>query len=131
MTAAAFLAWQQAQPSKDKPAARSKPQIKLKAKANEPNANEKRLLQWLRKKHPKCKFLYEMLTLRLPSGTNYTPDFVVMQGSTIVAIYEAKDAYIGKSGRDSKAKFKESRAVHPQWRFVFAQWNGETYVTAE
>jgi hypothetical protein len=110
----------------------TKAQIRL-AKAREMNANEKRLLAVLEKRHEGCTIRYESMSFRLPSGTLYTPDFIVLRQQTVMAIYEAKDSYLNKSSDASKAKFKEARAAFPEFRWVFAQWNKATgkYLEAE
>ena len=111
----------------------AKAQIRL-AKARAMNANEKRLLAVLEKRHVGCTIRYEPMSFRLPSGTLYTPDFVVTnKEGTVLAIYEAKDSYLNKSSDASKAKFKEARAAFPEFRWVFAQWNKATgkYLEAE
>jgi hypothetical protein len=110
----------------------TKAQIRL-AKARAMNANEKRLKAVLEKRHEGCTIRYEAMSFRLPSGTLYTPDFIVLRQHAIMVIYEAKDSYLNKSSDASKAKFKEARATFPEFRWVFAQWNKATgkYLEAE
>jgi len=63
---------------------------------------------------------HEPFTLNLPSGTRYTPDVVVWDGGTLVAIYEVKDEFI-HDRRGSLEKFKAARHAFPHLRFIFVQ----------
>jgi hypothetical protein len=69
---------------------------------------------------PGCDIRYEPITLRLPSGTRYTPDVVVFDGAVIVAMCEVKGAHI--HNQRSIHAFKESMAAFPSIRFHFCQW---------
>lgn len=114
-----------------KPAA--KPQIRL-PKKREPNKTEAEWMDRLRRTncdHPGFTVLYEPFTLRLPSGTRYTPDVVTIQGRVegyeiapipmgcICTIYEIKGARVHNPA--SIRAFKEARAAFPFWIFRFAQ----------
>ena len=63
---------------------------------------------------------HEPFTLHLPSGTKYTPDVVVWDGGSIVAIYEVKDEFI-HDRRGSLEKFKAARHAFSHLRFIFVQ----------
>ena len=66
-----------------------------------------------------CTWLYEAITLRLRSGTIYTPDWTVWRGQTLVLCIEVKGAHIKRDA--SKEKFKQAIADFPHLRFEFAQ----------
>jgi|GEM_PF-6767980 len=70
---------------------------------------------------------YEPLTLRLPSGTRYTPDYCACIGTEFYC-FEVKGAHIHNAA--SLRAFKEARAAFPHWRFVFAQWKGGEWLLA-
>jgi hypothetical protein len=64
--------------------------------------------------------LYEALTLRLPGGSRYTPDWVVMSDGGTVELHEVKGSYrFGSHGRAATA-FREAVAAFPCFAFVWA-----------
>jgi hypothetical protein len=67
---------------------------------------------------------YEPFTVRLPSGTRYTPDVVVFNKKTgaVVRVFEVKGKHI--HSKSSLEKFKAAVAAFPFWRFGFAQLRG-------
>jgi hypothetical protein len=120
----------------------NKPQIRL-PKERRPNKTEAEWMDRLRRTncdHPGFTVLYEPFTLRLPSGTKYTPDVVTVQGRVtgfeiapvplgyVCTIYEVKGAHIHNSA--SIRAFKEARAAFPFWTFVFCQKTKEGWATA-
>ena len=66
------------------------------------------------------KGLYEAVTLRLPGGSRYTPDWVVMCDGGAVELHEVKGSYrFGSHGRAVTA-FREAVAAFPCFAFVWA-----------
>lgn len=66
------------------------------------------------------KGLYEAVTLRLPGGSRYTPDWVVIGEGGKVELHEVKGAYrFGSHGRAVTA-FREAVATFPCFVFVWA-----------
>ena len=66
------------------------------------------------------KGLYEALTLRLPGGSRYTPDWVVIGEGGAVELHEVKGSYrFGSHGRAVTA-FREAMAAFPCFAFVWA-----------
>ena len=66
------------------------------------------------------KGLYEAVTLRLPGGSRYTPDWVVMGEGGAVELHEVKGSYrFGSHGRAATA-FREAVAAFPCFAFVWA-----------
>lgn len=64
--------------------------------------------------------LYEAVTLRLPGGSRYTPDWVVIGEGGKVELHEVKGAYrFGSHGRAATA-FREAVAAFPCFVFVWA-----------
>lgn len=69
--------------------------------------------------------LYEAITLRLPGGSRYTPDWVKFSvcpdsGSPVVELHEVKGSYrFGSQGRALTA-FREAVAAFPVFTFVWA-----------
>ena len=64
--------------------------------------------------------LYEALTLRLPGGSRYTPDWVVIGEGGAVELHEVKGSYrFGSHGRAATA-FREAVAAFPCFAFVWA-----------
>lgn len=108
-----------------------KPQIRLPKLGDEMNKTEaawKQLLdrEW---KTDSVTVFYEPFTLRLPSGTRYTPDFVVVDDSgRVLEIWEVKGGHIHNDA--SLRAFKEARAAFPFWSFRFAQKRGTEWTTA-
>ena len=64
--------------------------------------------------------LYEAVTLRLPGGSRYTPDWVVIGEGGAVELHEVKGSYrFGSHGRAATA-FREAVAAFPCFAFVWA-----------
>jgi hypothetical protein len=105
------------------------PQIRV-PKLRLPNKTEASWMARLKVLHAEagCTVLYEPFTLRLPSGTRYTPDAVVLSGSAIVEVWEVKGAYLHSAA--SLRAWKEARAAFPFWRFGFAQLRGTEWTVA-
>ena len=62
---------------------------------------------------------FEAVSLYLPGGGRYTPDFMTVDGGT-VTFHEVKGSYrLGSQGRALTA-FQEAAAAFPMWRFVWA-----------
>jgi hypothetical protein len=100
--------------------AESKPQIRL-PKPQKMNKTEGEWLRSVQARYPHALVAYEPFTLRLPSGTRYTPDVVVIDRVTgrVHEIYEVKGAHIHNPR--SVHAFKEACAAFPFWTFIFAQ----------
>ena len=66
------------------------------------------------------KGIYEALTLRLPGGSRYTPDWVLIGAVGAVELHEVKGSYrFGSHGRAATA-FREAVAAFPCVAFVWA-----------
>ena len=66
------------------------------------------------------KGLYEAVTLRLPGGSRYTPDWVVVGVGGAVELHEVKGSYrFGSHGRAVTA-FREAVAAFTCFAFVWA-----------
>ncbi|MEZ0277113.1 MAG: hypothetical protein ACAH88_19540 [Roseimicrobium sp.] len=115
--------------SSARPRANAAPQIRV-PKLRQPNKTEAAWMARLKVLHPNadCTVLYEPFTLRLPSGTRYTPDAVVLCGSAIVEVWEVKGAYLHNAA--FLRAWKEARAAFPFWRFGFAQLRGTEWTVA-
>lgn len=62
---------------------------------------------------------FEAVSLRLPGGGRYTPDFMTVDDG-VVTFHEVKGSYrLGSQGRALTA-FQEAAAAFPMWRFVWA-----------
>ncbi len=69
---------------------------------------------------------FEAVTLRLPGGGRYTPDFMTIDGG-VVTFHEVKGSYrLGSQGRSFTA-FHDAAAYYPMWRFVWAKWDGREW----
>ena len=69
---------------------------------------------------------FEAVSLRLPGGGRYTPDFMTVDDG-VVTFHEVKGSYrLGSQGRAYTA-FHEAAAYYPMWRFVWAHWTGKTW----
>ena len=65
------------------------------------------------------KGLYEALTLKLPGGSRYTPDWVTLDADA-VTLHEVKGSYrFGSQGRALTA-FRECAVAFPCFAFVWA-----------
>ena len=65
------------------------------------------------------QIVYEGLTLHLPGGSRYTPDFVVFdtcEGFSVI-LYEVKGSYRLNSEGRAYTAFREARAAFPAFRF--------------
>ena len=69
---------------------------------------------------------FEAVTLRLPGGGRYTPDFMTVDDG-VVTFHEVKGSYrLGSQGRAFTA-FHDAAAYYPMWRFVWAKWTGRAW----
>lgn len=117
-----------APPEKD---GKSKPQIRL-PKSRRMNKTEEAWMEQLKRSHHPSinEIMYEPVTLRLPSGTKYTPDFMVYSRTTFkTTFYEVKGPHIHNSA--SIRAFKEARSAFPFWTFIFAQKLKTGWATTE
>lgn len=65
---------------------------------------------------------FEAITLILPGGSRYTPDFLTIEDG-IVTLTEVKGSYrLGSQGRAITA-FREAASYYPFFRFVWAEEN--------
>jgi hypothetical protein len=97
----------------------AKPQIRL-PKRRQPNKTETAWWEQLKRRHhpATASIFYEPISLNLPSGTRYTPDFMVLTHEETI-FWEVKGAHI--HNQRSIHAFKEARSAFPFWRFGFAQ----------
>jgi hypothetical protein len=106
----------------DAPPSTAKPQIRI-PKRREPNKTEAEFGRTLKSTIPDARIMYEPFTLRLPSGTRYTPDFILVRptvgGSFVMLAYEVKGPHIHNPA--SIRAFKEAKSAFPWIVFVFAQ----------
>jgi len=113
-----------------------KPQIRL-PKNTGANKTEAEWMRICETRHEaQAAILYEPWSLRLPSGSKYTPDVVVVDLSPVgcgyrITCYEVKGPHIHQSGGRSILAFKEARAAYPWMTFVFAQKRNTGWVTSE
>jgi hypothetical protein len=98
--------------------AESRPQIRL-PKLSKMNKLEAEYERILRIEFPDENVQYEPLTFRLPSGTNYCPDFVVWNRKQILVVVECKGPYIHSAA--ALRAFKEARSAFSWLSFRFAQ----------
>lgn len=84
--------------------------------SSSPNKTEERFNRELL--HGRGK--YEAMTLRLPSGVKYTPDFVFEDGGR-VCLAEVKGGYRLPTHGRSVMAFKIACSEFPMFRFVFAE----------
>ena len=69
---------------------------------------------------------FEPVSLRLPGGGRYTPDFMTIDDGQ-VTFHEVKGSYrLGSQGRAFTA-FHDAAAYYPMWRFVWAKWTGKAW----
>lgn len=61
------------------------------------------------------------LTLHLPGGVNYTPDFVAWTGEVypLVIVFEVKGNLKMKNARDSRTRFKIAAGLYPCFMWVW------------
>lgn len=80
--------------------------------------------------------VYEAITLRLPGGSRYTPDWMTVEHvgfdfegvkQSVVTFHEVKGSYRFPSEGRSRLAFNVARVQFPQFRFVWAKKcrNGE------
>ena len=91
-------------------------QVAIRTKRREPNKTEaeynRRYLGGLGK--------YEAVSLRLPGGSRYTPDWQSIGADGRVTFHEVKGSYrFGSQGRAATA-FRECVAAFPEFNFVWA-----------
>jgi len=64
--------------------------------------------------------VYEAITLRLPGGSRYTPDWMwVDPESGLIHLYEVKGSYRFPSEGRALTAFREARAAFPCFRFAW------------
>ena len=69
---------------------------------------------------------FEPVTLHLPGGGRYTPDFMTVDDG-VCTFHEVKGSYrLGSQGRAFTA-FHEAAAYYPMWRVVWAHWTGKKW----
>lgn len=74
---------------------------------------------------------FEAITLRLPGGSRYTPDFSVWHERALLLLVETKGAYRLSSAGRSHTAFKEAIAAFPHFKFRFAQKSKDGWKTME
>ncbi len=94
-----------------------------------PNGTEARwlrdhCLQW-----GDAAFRYETWSVRLPSGTWYTPDWTVWSGALLIACVEVKGPKEFASHARAVHAFKEAIAAYPDITWIWSQWKDETWNT--
>lgn len=112
------------------PKGKPKAQIRL-PKLVGPNQTELALQRHLRQTEFKGDYYvwkYEALSIRLPAGTLYTPDWCVWLGDRLVAAIEVKGPHIHRGA--SLEKFKAAIADNPHIRFRFFQLRDKTWTEA-
>ncbi len=95
--------------------------VAIRVKKREPNKTEaeynRRQLGGLGK--------YEAVSLRLPGGSRYTPDWATVGEGGRITLHEVKGAYkFGSHGRAATA-FRECVAAFPEFSFVWAVRNAD------
>ncbi len=106
----------------------AKPQIRLPRPVSM-NKTEAAYGEILKREFPGARLLFEPITFHLPSGTRYTPDWIVAGDERIILVVECKGAHIHSAA--SLRAFKEARSAFPFWRFRFAQKTKEGWAVAE
>jgi len=71
--------------------------------------------------------MYEAVTLRLPGGSRYTPDWLSVCPLGFVHLHEVKGSYRFASHGRALTAWKEARAAFPCFRFHWAVWNGREW----
>ena len=100
-----------------------KPKIRMPAPVKMTKA-EAQYLQLLEREFPECEIRFEEMTLKLPHGTRYTPDFSIWAGPTLELLVEVKGSYRLHSAEGSHEKFKSAVAHFKRFPFRFAQKQG-------
>jgi len=77
---------------------------------------------------PEYRHGYEEITLRLRSGTRYSPDWVVYAGNRIVLFVEVKGSHRLGSAGASHEKFKSAVVDYPQFHFRYAKKDGDGWI---
>jgi len=70
---------------------------------------------------------YEAITLRLPGGSRYTPDWMSVCPLGFVHLHEVKGAYRHPSQGRALTAWREARAAFPCFRFHWAVWSGREW----
>jgi len=101
--------------------AKDGPKVAIRVKRREPNKTEaeynRRYLGGAGK--------YEAVSLRLPGGSRYTPDWQSVGADGRVTFHEVKGSYrFGSQGRAATA-FRECVAAFPEFDFVWAVRNSD------
>ncbi len=65
--------------------------------------------------------LYEAITIILPGGSRYSPDWLVTRGREILAIVEVKGRVKLASAARSYTAFKEAIGMLPDWPWSLAE----------
>lgn len=112
-----------------------KPSIRI-PRARKMTPSEQEYGAMLRKEFPTARVDYQGITLHLPGGIRYRPDFAVWHGTQayLIRIVEVKGKSAGKlRGNDrSKAAFKIAIEAFPMIRFRFAEKREDgTWATVE
>ena len=77
------------------------------------------------------KGAFEALTLRLPGGSRYTPDYMTVDDTGRVTLHEVKGTYRLQSHGRALTAFRECKAHFKMFNFVWAtrQPNGDYVIT--
>ncbi len=70
---------------------------------------------------------YESITLRLPGGSRYTPDFMTVGTDGQIILHEVKGVYRFHSEGRARTAWRECAAAFPMFRFVWAKWTGKRW----
>lgn len=70
---------------------------------------------------------YEAITLRLPGGSRYTPDWLSVCPLGFVHLHEVKGSYRHPSHGRALTAWREARAAFPCFRFHWAVWSGREW----
>lgn len=105
-----------------------KPQIRI-PQRRKANKTELACAELLKRLYPAATIMYEPWSFKLPSGTSYKADWVVIQGNVILEVTECKGPHIHSSA--SIRAFKEARATFPSFNFVFRQKRGGEWTSSE
>lgn len=65
--------------------------------------------------------IYEAITLRLPGGSRYTPDWLSVCPLGFVHLHEVKGSYRFPSEGRALTAWREAKAAFPMLRFVWAK----------
>lgn len=72
---------------------------------------------------------YEAVTLLLPGGHRYTPDWVVRLADGRLECHEVKGSYHHASRGRSRLAFDLAAVTYPRWVWVWAEWDGREWKT--